>query len=50
MAGDRTFDPWSVNIINDTNFEVRKSMEIWMNAMNAHSIKYWCYFTIRLSS
>ena len=36
MAGDRTFDPWSVNIINDTNFEVRRSMEIWMNAMNAH--------------
>lgn len=36
MAGDRTFEPWSVNIINDTNFEVRKSMEIWMNAMNAH--------------
>jgi hypothetical protein len=36
MAGDRTFEPWSVNIINDTNFEVRKSMEIWMNSMNAH--------------
>jgi len=37
MAGDRTFDPWSVNVINDTNFEVRRSMEIWMNSMNAHS-------------
>ena len=35
MAGDRVFDPWSVNVINDTNFEVRRSMEIWMNAMNA---------------
>jgi hypothetical protein len=36
MAGDRTFDPWSVNVINDTNFEVRRSMETWMNSMNAH--------------
>lgn len=36
VAGDRTFAPWSVNIINDTNFEVRRSMESWMNAMNGH--------------
>lgn len=37
MAGDRTFDVWTVTIINDTDFAVRNSMERWMNGMNAHS-------------
>ena len=37
IAGDRTFEPWSVTIINDTNFTVRDSMERWMNGINAHS-------------
>lgn len=37
MAGDRTFEPWNVTVINDTDFTVRDSMERWMNGMNAHS-------------
>lgn len=37
MAGDRTFEPWSPTIINDTDFSVRNAMERWMNGMNAHS-------------
>ena len=37
MAGDRTFDVWNVQIINDTDFAIRDSMERWMNGMNAHS-------------
>ena len=37
MAGDRTFAEWTVQIINDTDFAVRNSMERWMNGMNAHS-------------
>jgi len=37
MAGDRTFAEWTVTIINDTGFEVRNSMERWMNGINAHS-------------
>ena len=37
MAGDRTFEPWTVTVINDTDFTVRDSMERWMNGMNAHS-------------
>ena len=37
MAGDRTFDVWTVTIINDTDFAIRNSMERWMNGMNAHS-------------
>lgn len=37
VAGDRTFEPWTVTILNDTGFEVRDAMERWMNGINAHS-------------
>lgn len=37
VAGDRTFEPWTATIINDTDFTVRNSMERWMNSINAHS-------------
>ena len=37
MAGDRTFDAWTVTVINDTDFKIRNAMERWMNGMNAHS-------------
>ena len=37
VAGDRTFEPWTVTIINDTDFTVRDSMERWANGINAHS-------------
>jgi hypothetical protein len=37
VAGDRTFEPWNVTILNDTGFEVRDAMERWMNGINAHS-------------
>jgi hypothetical protein len=37
VAGDRTFEPWTVTIINDTDFTVRNSMERWSNGINAHS-------------
>jgi len=31
VAGDRTFDTWTVTIINDESFEIRQVMENWMN-------------------
>lgn len=37
LAGDRSFEPWTVTIINDTGMEIRNAMERWMNGMNAHS-------------
>ena len=37
VAGDRTFEPWTVTIINDTDFTVRDSMERWLNGINNHS-------------
>jgi hypothetical protein len=30
VAGDRTFDTWSVTVINDEDFKIRSSMERWM--------------------
>ncbi|MBI33507.1 MAG: hypothetical protein CMD98_06545 [Gammaproteobacteria bacterium] len=37
VAGDRTFEPWSITVINDTNFDVRNSFEEWMNGINQHN-------------
>ena len=37
IAGDRTFDNWTVTIINDTDFQIRNAMERWMNGINGHS-------------
>lgn len=36
VAGDRTFDPWTITVINDTNFKLRNSFERWMNFINRH--------------
>tara|TARA_Y100001973_G_C5196408_1_gene334553 strand:+ start:1813 stop:2448 length:636 start_codon:yes stop_codon:yes gene_type:complete len=36
IAGDRTFDPWSVTIINDVDFTIRTAFERWMNLINKH--------------
>jgi len=37
IAGDRTFEEWTVTVINDTGFEVRDAMERWMNGINSHN-------------
>ena len=34
LAGDRTFDTWSVTVINDEDFLVRNAMEEWSNRIN----------------
>ena len=34
IAGDRTFDPWTVTVINDTDFLIRDAMERWSNSIN----------------
>ena len=33
-AGDRTFDNWTVNVMNDEDFPVRAIFEKWNNAIN----------------
>jgi len=37
IAGDRTFETWTVTILNDTDFSIRNAMERWMNGINAHA-------------
>ena len=34
IAGDRTFDSWTVTVINDTDFAIRSAFENWMNTIN----------------
>jgi len=36
IAGDRTFDVWTVTVINDVDFSLRTAFEKWMNAINKH--------------
>ena len=34
VAGDRTFDTWTVTVINDESFMLRNAFESWMNAIS----------------
>ena len=34
VAGDRTFDDWTITVINDENFRVRTAFEQWANGMS----------------
>ena len=34
IAGDRTFDSWTVTVINDTDFAIRSAFEKWQNTIN----------------
>jgi hypothetical protein len=36
LAGDRTFEPWTITVYNDTNFTVRSGFEAWMDGLNSH--------------
>ena len=33
VAGDRTFEEWTVSIINDVNFTTRTAVEAWMESI-----------------
>ena len=35
FAGDRTYDPWQVTIMNDEDFAVRNALEAWSDSINA---------------
>lgn len=32
-AGERTFQPWTVSIYNDTSFKIRDALELWQNGI-----------------
>ena len=35
FAGNRTFEPWTVTILNDEDFIVRNALEEWSNSINS---------------
>jgi len=34
VAGERTFDTWTVTVLNDADFKIRTIMEQWMNGIS----------------
>ena len=36
VAGDRTFEPWTITVINDNNFMLRNAFEEWSNKVQEH--------------
>ena len=34
VAGERTFDTWSITVINDVDFQIRTAFEEWMNGIS----------------
>jgi hypothetical protein len=36
VTGDRTFEDWTVDVINDNNFSVRDAFERWHDAINGN--------------
>jgi hypothetical protein len=34
LAGNRTYQDWSVQIINDEDFAIRNALDAWMNGLN----------------
>ena len=37
VAGDRTFDTWTITIINDSDFAIRRAFEGWMQYIGQYS-------------
>ena len=37
IAGDRTFETWTITVINDTDSSLRSAFEKWMNTINKMS-------------
>jgi len=37
FAGNRTFQDWTITVINDEDFSIRNAFERWMNGINSHN-------------
>ncbi len=37
VAGNRTFEPWTVTVLNREDFDVRNALELWMATINSHN-------------
>lgn len=36
LAGNRTFADWTVTVLNDEDFSIRRTFELWMAGLNSH--------------
>ena len=37
IAGDRTFEPWTITVQNDSNFALRNAFELWSSSIQAYN-------------
>ena len=37
IAGDRTFEPWTITVQNDSNFALRNAFELWAGSIQAYN-------------
>lgn len=37
IAGDRTFEPWTITVMNDSNFVLRNAFESWAEKIQAYT-------------
>ena len=37
IAGDRTFEPWTITVQNDSNFALRSAFELWASSIQAYN-------------
>ena len=37
IAGDRTFEPWTITVQNDSNFVLRNAFELWAASIQAYN-------------
>ena len=34
LPGERTFDPWTITVVNDSDMKLRRKFEVWSDLMN----------------
>ncbi|ADO98984.1 tail tube monomer [Prochlorococcus phage P-SSM7] len=37
IAGDRTFEPWTITVQNDSNFALRNAFELWSSSIQSYN-------------
>tara|TARA_B100001778_G_scaffold309458_1_gene290938 strand:- start:78 stop:671 length:594 start_codon:yes stop_codon:yes gene_type:complete len=46
IAGDRTFEPWTITIMNDSNFVLRSAFELWASSIQAYNENFTAASTL----
>jgi hypothetical protein len=53
FAGERIFDPWTITVVNDSDFSIHKAIENWMELMNQKEDNsgevQWANYTVPLT-